>query len=585
METAAPAAAIPAKKQNQAFVIGASSVGSMFEWYDFFLYGTLVPYINRHFFSAVDENTGFILALGAFAAGFIVRPFGALVFGWIGDMVGRKSTFLVAMIIMGASTFAVGLLPDYSTFESISPGLGVIAPIILVLLRVAQGLAVGGQYGGAVTYVAEHAPMGKRGYYTSWIQITATVGLLASLVLIIAIRAGMGEAPFAEWGWRIPFLVSIFLLIGSVWIRMMLNESPVYQQMKDAGAGTKAPFKEAFGKWGNLKFVFIALFGAVAGQACVWYTGTLYGLFFLQKQMKLPDIDAYTIMAVALAIGTPTYVFFGWLSDKIGRKPLVLAGLILPAILYAPIMPWSVFHQITDYANPAMARALETNKVTVDADTTACSLQFDPVGKTKFDLKSCDIAKSFLSNNGVNYETIPQPPGTIAAVHMGDQTFVAPDTSRMDSKERASAISAYQAELGAALKSVGYTVTDDPKKPAFADPAGINHIGVILMIALTTVFTAMIYGPMAAMLVELFPARIRYTSLSLPYHIGNGWFGGLLPTTAFMIVAATGNIYAGLWYPVIVAGITFLVALFFLPETHKREIHHDEADNRPPETV
>jgi MFS family permease len=576
METAAPAPAEAApakKKQSEAVVIIASSVGSVFEWYDFFLYGTLLVFINKHFYTGVDETTGYILALGTFSAGFVVRPFGALVFGWVGDMFGRKSTFLIAMIIMGASTFLVGFLPGAAWFQS-TMGAGVIAPIILVVLRVLQGLAVGGQYGGAVTYVAEHAPMGKRGLYTSWIQITATVGLLASLVLIIVVRANMTTEAFADWGWRIPFILSIFLLIGSILIRRLLDESPVYAKMKAAGAQTKAPFAEAFGKWSNLKYVLIALFGAVAGQACVWYSGTLYGLFFLQKQMKLPDIDAYTIMAVALAVGTPAYVFFGWLSDKIGRKPLVLLGLILPCITYAPIFPWSVFHQITNYSNPAMARALETNRVIVEADTTQCSLQFDPVGKTNFTDRSCDIVKSFLSNNGVNYDVVAKPPGTVARVLVGEQAFTSPDPAQLTGAARRTAITAFQAQVGGALKTAGYTVSDDPTRPAFADHGQINHLMVIGLVALTTIFTAMIYGPMAAMLVELFPARIRYTSLSLPYHIGNGWFGGLLPTTAFMIVAATGNIFAGLWYPVVVAGFTFVIALFFLPETYKRDIHH-----------
>ncbi len=572
METSATAgAAAPAKKQSEAVVIVASSVGSVFEWYDFFLYGTLLPFINKHFYTGVDETTGYILALATFSAGFVVRPFGALVFGWVGDMVGRKATFLVAMVIMGASTFLVGFLPNADWFQQ-NMGAGVIAPIILVLLRVLQGLAVGGQYGGAVTYVAEHAPTGKRGLYTSWIQITATVGLLASLALIIVVRTMMTETDFADWGWRIPFVVSIVLLVGSIMIRRMLDESPVYAKMKAAGQTTKAPFAEAFGKWGNLKYVLIALFGSVAGQACVWYTGTLYGLFFLQKLLKLPDLDAYMIMAIALAVGTPAYVFFGWLSDKIGRKPLVLAGLILPVITYAPIFPWSVFHQITNAANPAMARALETSKVEVWADASQCSLQFDPVGKTNFTEKSCDIAKTFLSNNGVNYDIVDKGPGTIASVHVGDKVFETPDPSVVKGDDRKKAIAAFQAPLGVELKGVGYTFSDDPKNPAFAAHDQINYPVVIFWVALTTIFTAMIYGPMAAMLVELFPARIRYTSLSLPYHIGNGWFGGLLPTIAFTIVAATGNIFAGLWYPVIVAAVVFVVALLFLPETKDRNI-------------
>lgn len=569
METAGAAGgqAKPGKKPtSEIMVIGASSVGTMFEWYDFFLYGTLLPNINKHFFSYADETTGFLLALFAFAAGFVVRPFGALVFGWIGDMVGRKSTFLVAMIIMGASTFAVGFLPDYNTFEGWRAGLGIIAPITLVVLRVLQGLAVGGQYGGAVTYVAEHAAKDKRGAATSWIQITATVGLLSSLLLIILVRSNLSPEAFADWGWRIPFLVSIFLLVVSIWIRLQLEESPVYQKMKEESATSKAPFAEAFGKWSNLKYVLIALFGAVAGQAVVWYSGTLYALYFLQQTLKLPDIDAYEIMALALIVGTPAYLFFGWLSDKVGRKPLVLLGLLLPTLSY-----FFLFHKIAEYANPALASAQINVPVMVRADTSACSLQFDPVGKNKFDSTSCDIVKNYVSKMGVSYDMQPLAAGSVAEVVIGEKVIAAPDPRKISGPDKAKAISAFQKQVGGELKAAGY--------PLSADPAKIDHLMVILIIALTTVFTAMVYGPMAAMLVELFPARIRYTSLSLPYHIGNGWFGGLLPPIVFTIVAATGNIYAGIWYPVAIAGFCFVVALLFLPETRHRDIRHATDDD------
>jgi MFS family permease len=541
------------KKQNEAVVIGASSVGTMFEWYDFFLYGSLAANITHHFFSGVNETTGFILALAAFAAGFIVRPFGALVFGRIGDVVGRKNTFLVTMIIMGASTFAVGFLPSYQQ-------VGMIAPVCLVLLRVLQGLAIGGEYGGAAIYVAEHAPPNRRGFYTSWIQITATLGLFASLLVIMGVRQAMTPEEFDEWGWRIPFLVSILLLGVSIWIRLQLKESPIFQKMKDEATTSKAPLAEAFGRWSNLKFVFIALFGCVAGQAVVWYSGTFYGLFFLQQTLKVDGLEANTIVAIALGLGTPFYIFFGWLSDRIGRKPLILAGLIIPALCYFPL-----FHMITEAANPALAAAQASSPVVVRADTAACSLQFDPVGKNKFDSKSCDIAKALLSKAGVSYETQALEAGANAVIVVGGRELAAPDPRVLEGQERAAAISAYQKEVAAVLAEAGY--------PLKADPVKIDRWMVIGIITLTTIFTAMVYGPMAAMLVELFPARIRYTSMSLPYHIGNGWFGGLLPTTAFMIVAATGNIYAGIWYPVIIAGFTFVVALFFLPETRHRDIN------------
>ena len=557
METAATAApAKPVKKQNEALVIGASSVGTMFEWYDFFLYGSLAVNISTHFFAGLSETTSFILTLMTFAAGFLVRPFGALVFGRIGDIFGRKNTFLVTMIIMGASTFAIGLLPGYGQ-------IGIAAPIILVALRVVQGLAIGGEYGGAAIYVAEHAPQNQRGFYTSWIQITATIGLFVSLLLIMGVRNIMTPEQFDAWGWRIPFLVSILLLAVSIWIRLQLQESPVFQKMKDEAKTSKKPWAESFGKWSNAKFVLIALFGLVAGQGVIWYTGTFYSLFFLQNVLKVDGLEVNIIMAIALAIGTPIYVFMGWLSDRIGRRWLAIGGLALAVATFFPL-----FKMMTAAANPALAAAQESAPVVVHADSSACSLQFDPVGRNKFDAKSCDIVKAHLSRAGVSYTTESLPAGSVATVSVGGQTFTAPDPAKVQGADRAAAIANYQKEVGAALAAAGY--------PPKADTAQVDRWTVILVIVLTQLFTAMIYGPMAATLVELFPARIRYTSMSLPYHIGNGWFGGLLPTTAFMIVAATGDIYAGIWYPVIVAAVTLVFAIFLLPETYKREIHHQE---------
>lgn len=547
-------------KQSQAMVVGASCAGTMFEWYDFFLYGSLAVNINHHFFSGVNETTGFILTLAAFAAGFIVRPFGALVFGRVGDIVGRKNTFLVTMIIMGGATFAVGLLPSYAMMESLGAGLGVIAPILLVGLRVLQGLAIGGEYGGAAIYVAEHAPADKRGFYTSWIQITATVGLFLSLLLIMLIRSLTSAEAFSEWAWRIPFLLSIFLLFVSIWIRMQLNESPIFQKMKEEKATSTAPWSEAFGRWSNLKFVLIALFGLVGGQAVIWYTGTFYGLFFLQQTLRVDPLEANIIVAISLAIGAPIYIFFGWLSDKVGRRPLALLGLFLPVVTYFPL-----FNMMTAAANPELAVAQRNAPVVVFAAAGSCSLQFDPVGANEFNSKSCDIVKSHLARAGVSYTTVDLEEGAVAQVAIGDQTITAPDPRQLDEAQRTEAIADYEAEVDGVLRGVGY--------PASADSAKINTWAIVGILVMTHFFTAMVYGPLAATLVELFPARIRYTSMSLPYHLGNGWFGGLLPTSAFMIVAATGNIYAGIWYPVVIAAVTFVVALFFLPETRHRDIN------------
>jgi len=538
--------------QSEMLVISASSLGTVFEWYDFYLYGLLATYISAQFFSGVNESTAFILALAAFAAGFAVRPFGALVFGRVGDLVGRKNTFLVTMGIMGLSTFAVGLLPSYAS-------IGIAAPFILVALRLLQGLALGGEYGGAATYVAEHAPQEKRGLYTSWIQTTATMGLFAALLVVIGLRTGMGEDAFKAWGWRLPFLISMVLLLVSMWIRMQLSESPVFQKMKNEGTTSKAPLTEAFARWGNLRWVLIALFGAVAGQAVVWYTGQFYALFYLEKMMKVDGATANIMIAIALAIGTPFFVFFGWLSDKIGRKPIILTGCAIAALAYFPL-----FHALTEAANPALAHAQVSAPVKVIAYQKECSFQFDPVGKNKFDSTSCDIAKSYLAKGGINYVNVGAPAGTVAQVQIGTDYFPAPNPVSVAGIDRKTAITSFQDQVKEGLADAGY--------PAKADPDQIDRVTVVAILTALVLLVTAVYGPIAAMLVELFPSRIRYTSMSLPYHIGNGWFGGFLPTTAFAMVAATGDIYYGLWYPVVVAALTVVIGLFFLPETFRRNI-------------
>ncbi|HSJ77466.1 MAG TPA: MFS transporter [Erythrobacter sp.] len=533
-------------------VILASSLGTVFEWYDFYLYGLLATVISAQFFSGVNETTGFIFALGAFAAGFAVRPFGALVFGRLGDLVGRKYTFLVTMGLMGIATFTVGVLPNYSS-------IGVAAPIMLVVLRLLQGLALGGEYGGAATYVAEHAPNNKRGLYTSFIQTTATLGLFAALLVVIGTRTMIGEEAFKEWGWRVPFLISVLLLGVSLWIRMQLQESPVFQKMKEEGTNSKAPISEAFGNWKNGKWALIALLGAVAGQAVVWYTGQFYALFFLEKILMVDGATTNILIAVALAIGTPFFIFFGWLSDKIGRKPIILTGCALAAVTFFP-----AFQALTEAANPALAQAQASAPVSVIVNDDDCSVQFDPIGKNKFDSKSCDIAKSFLAKSGVSYSKVEAAAGTIAQITIGGETFIAPDPAKVTGDDRKAAIAAFQDEAKAALVKAGY--------PAKADPAAINTPMVIAILTYLVLLVTMVYGPIAALLVELFPTRIRYTAMSLPYHIGNGWFGGFLPTTAFAMVAATGNIYFGLWYPVTICAATVVIGLLFLPETFRRNI-------------
>jgi MFS family permease len=554
MATTSADAGVPATatKQNNWLVIGASSLGTVFEWYDFYLYGLLTSVISSQFFSGVNEVTAYIFALAAFGAGFAVRPFGALVFGRLGDLVGRKHTFLITMGIMGGSTFAVGLLPNYATA-------GVIAPVLLLALRLLQGLALGGEYGGAATYVAEHSPPGKRGLFTSFIQTTATLGLFGALIVVIVTRTSLGEDAFKAWGWRIPFLISVILLGISLWIRMQLSESPVFVKMKTLGTTSKAPLSEAFGRWPNLKIVLISLLGAVMGQAVVWYTGQFYALFFLERTLKVDGATTNILIAIALVLATPGFVFFGWLSDKIGRKKIIMLGCLLAMLTYFPL-----FGALTRYANPALYAAQSSTPVTVIADPKECSFQFDPIGKNPFDSTSCDIAKSFLAKSSVSYLRQDVPPGTLAKIRSGTNLFTAPDPKVVTGSDRKTAIAAFQKQVKASLSAAGY--------PDKADPAAINKPMVVLVLFILVLYVTMVYGPIAALLVELFPARIRYSAMSLPYHIGNGWFGGFLPTTAFAIVAATGNIYNGLWYPIVVAGITLVLGLLFLPETYKRTI-------------
>jgi hypothetical protein len=547
-------------------VIFASSAGTVFEWYDFYLYGSLAVIIGAKFFTQFDETTRNIFALLAFAAGFLVRPFGALVFGRLGDLVGRKYTFLITILIMGASTFLVGILP---TADSI----GLLAPTILIILRLLQGLALGGEYGGAATYVAEHAPQGRRGFYTSWIQTTATLGLFLSLLVILAVRSMLGEEAFADWGWRIPFLISVVLLGISVWIRMQLQESPAFKRMKEEGTGSKAPLSEAFGQWRYAKFAIIALFGLTAGQAVVWYTGQFYALFFLQSILKVDGYSANLLIAWSLLIGTAGFVFFGWLSDKIGRKPIILLGCLLAALTYFPL-----FNMLTQTANPTLAAAQASAPVTVVADPARCSFQFNPVGTAKF-TTSCDIAKALLAKNAVNYTVEAAPPGTIASVRIGDQTIQAFDAERAGA-EAAALGEQFTADVTAALVAQGYPAPGDPNIVKLDHPFDIfdgRTFMVVLILTVLVIYVTMVYGPIAAALVELFPTRIRYTAMSLPYHIGNGWFGGLLPATAFAMIAWRGDIYFGLWYPIVIAAATVVIGVLFVPETKDRDIFADDA--------
>jgi MFS family permease len=530
-------------------VILASSLGTVFEWYDFYLYGALAAVIATHFFSALPAGSAFVMALLTFAAGFAVRPFGALVFGRLGDLVGRKYTFLVTIVIMGVSTFLVGVLPTYAS-------IGIAAPILLVVLRCLQGLALGGEYGGAATYVAEHAPPGRRGLYTSFIQTTATVGLFLSLLVILGVRTWLGEDAFKAWGWRIPFLISFVLLLVSIWIRMQLQESPVFQRMKDEGGRSKAPLKESFGTWTNGRIVLLALLGATAGQAVVWYAGQFYALFFLTQTLKVDAVTANLLVAAALALATAGFVFFGWLSDKVGRKPIVMAGCVLAALTYFPI-----FKTLTHAANPALEAAARRAPAVVVADPDQCAFQFVPGelrSHVRFD-SSCDVVKGLLNARSVPYTRQDAPAGTPAVVRIGEAEIRAVDPAGLAPGEAKAAQARLSAQVTAAIDAAGY--------PQRADPAAIDVPAVLALLTLLVVYVTMVYGPIAAWLVELFPTRIRYTSMSLPYHLGNGWFGGFLPTTAFALVLLTGDLYAGLWYPVGVALMTAVIGTLFLPET------------------
>jgi len=555
--SAAPRTGMPMTREEKK-VVFASSLGTVFEWYDFYLYGTLAVIIGKQFFSNLDPGSQVIFSLLAFAAGFIVRPFGAIFFGRLGDMIGRKYTFLVTILIMGLSTFVVGLLPGYAA-------IGIAAPVILIGLRLLQGLALGGEYGGAATYVAEHSPHGKRGEFTSWIQTTATLGLFLSLIVILGTRTWTGEADFEAWGWRIPFLLSFLLLGISVWIRLSMNESPAFKKMKEEGRTSKAPLTESFAEWKNLKVVTLALFGLTMGQAVVWYTGQFYALFFLTGPLKVDAATANILVAFSLLIGTPFFIVFGRLSDRIGRKPIIMAGCLLAALTYFPL-----FQALTAAANPQLAAAQKKNRVVVVADPERCSFQFNPTGTAKF-TSSCDIAKQTLAGRSVSYENEAGPPGVVARVKINDTVITGFETQGRAPAEVKAKDDAFKKEIGAALTAAGY--------PAEARPIAFVSATwwtVVSILSVMVIYVTMVYGPIAAMLVELFPTRIRYTSMSLPYHIGNGWFGGLLPATGLAIVAQTGNMYNGLWYPIVFAAITFVVGTLFLPETRNLDIYrHD----------
>ena len=547
-EVGQPARAMTKEERK---VIVASSLGTVFEWYDFYLYGSLAAVIGANFFSQFPETTRNIFALLAFAAGFLVRPFGALVFGRLGDMVGRKYTFLVTILIMGSSTFVVGILPTSDT-------IGLAAPIILIVLRLLQGLALGGEYGGAATYVAEHAPHGRRGFYTSFIQITATAGLFMSLLVILFTQMAVGPENFRAWGWRVPFLLSVFLLAISVWIRMQMEESPAFQKMKAEGTHSKAPIAEAFFQWKNAKIALFALLGLVAGQAVVWYTGQFYALFFLGQVLKVDSFTTNMLIAWSLILGSGGFVFFGWLSDKIGRKPIILGGCLIAALTYFPL-----FKLLSAEANPDLHRAHQTIQVQVMADPASCSFQFNPTGTARF-TQPCDIAKAALARASVNYSVQQAPAGTVAGVQIQGGTIIRADTPT------------FARDLAAALTTAGYPAASNPSVVKMSNPFDIfgeQQLVLIGILTLLVIYVTMVYGPIAAALVELFPTRIRYTSMSLPYHIGNGWFGGLLPATSFAMIAQTGDVYFGLWYPIVIALMTVVIGLFFVPETKDRDIY------------
>ena len=548
--TVASAGGTRAMTREERKVIFASSLGTVFEWYDFYLAGSLAIEIGKNFLGGVSTTASLIFTLLIFAVGFAVRPFGAILFGRLGDLAGRKYTFLITILIMGVSTFLVGLLPGYAPSAAGYPGIGIWAPTLFVFLRILQGLALGGEYGGAATYVAEHAPDGRRGFYTIFIQTTATLGLFLSLIVILGVRAVMTPEQFTDWGWRIPFLVSVVLLGISVWIRLQLNESPLFQRMKAEGKGSKSPLRESFGQWPNLRLVLLALFGVAMGQAVVWYAGQFYALIFLKSTLRIDGATAEIYVALALALATPFFLVFGWLSDKIGRKPIILAGCVLAAATYFPI-----FKALTHYGNPALFEAQASAPVTVAADPASCSVQFNPFGAGVINFTSpCDVATKALADRGVPHTRVPGPAGG-ATINVGSAPVASYDAAAPDAKERKAA---FDKQLGDTLAAAGYA--------AKADPTRTNAPAVIGLLFILVLYVTMVYGPIAALLVEMFPTRIRYTSMSLPYHIANGWFGGFLPASAIAIVAATGDIYAGLWYPIVFASITVVIGLLFVRE-------------------
>jgi MFS family permease len=559
MATESSAAAGISRDEKQ--VIFASSLGTVFEWYDFFLYGSLAAFIGKHFFAALDPTAQFIASLLAFAAGFIVRPFGALVFGRLGDLVGRKHTFLITILIMGLSTFGVGVLPSYDS-------IGIAAPVILIALRILQGLAVGGEYGGAATYVAEHAPQGKRGAFTSWIQATATIGLILSLLIILGTRTLIGETAFSAWGWRVPFVGSLFLLAISVWIRLSMDESPAFKKMKAEGKLSKAPISESFGQWRNVKIVLLCMFGVVMGESVAWYTGQFYAQFFLTSVLKVDMPTANIMMVAALLIGSPFFVIFGSLSDRVGRKPIIMLGLLLATVSYFPL-----FKALTQVANPELARAQASARITLKADPNTCSFQGSPIAREVDFTSACDIAKRALTQSSASYDNEVIAAGDVTIITIGDKIIAPPVATLLPGKHQLdesslNAIAAFKNELTDALKSAGYPVKAEHIQ--FMSGQWWRIVGIL---SILVIYATMTYGPMAALLVELFPTRIRYTSLSLPYHVGNGWFGGLLPSITFAMVAANGNMFFGLWYPVIIMAVCCVIGVLFLPETKDVDIH------------
>lgn len=532
-------------------VVVASAAGTAFEWYDFFIFGALAPVIAKVFFAGLTETAGFVAALGLFAAGFAFRPLGAIIFGSMGDRLGRKGAFLVTVSLMGGATFAIGLLPTYAQA-------GMWAPALLILMRIFQGMALGGEYGGAAIYVAEHAPANQRGYATGWIQASAAFGLIAALIIVLATRTSIGEDAFVGWGWRVPFLVSAGLLAISIWMRLKLTESPTFQKLKAEGEVSRAPLAEAFGRWSNVRLVLLAFFGTMCAQGALWYCVFFYLQVFFEKSLQVAPATVNIMVMAMTLVSAPFYVLFGWLSDRIGRKPVMLGGMVLGLVAFFP-----AFHALASFTNPALVEARAQTPVIVAADPATCSLQFDPVGATKFS-SGCDIAKSVLASSGIPYRSADLPSGSATEVRIGADRITPADGTGLSAAELKSLKAEQTKAINIALESAGY--------PMKADPARMNYAGIAAILFLLVIAATALYGPMAAMLVELFPARVRYTAMSLPYHVGTGWVGGFLPVTAFAIVAMTGDLYAGLWYPVIFTAISVLTTFFLMPETKGRSL-------------